>query len=59
MEKWIGYEEEPGSLIPRSRETLDGIEGHELRDSETPTLNVAIRVLIYTRHKWIVDPDPI
>ena len=29
MEKWIGYEEE-GSLIPRGRETLDKIEGHEL-----------------------------
>ena len=57
MEKWIGYEEE-GSLIPRGRETLDKIEGSELRDNETPTLNNAIRVLAYTGHKWLVDPDP-
>ena len=41
MEKWIGYKEE-GSLIPRGRETLDKIEGHELRDNETPTLNMVI-----------------
>ena len=58
MEKWIGYEEE-GSLILRGRGTPDRIEGSELRDSETPTQNNAIRVLAYTCHKWIVDPDPI
>ena len=41
-EKWIGYEEE-GSLIPRGRETLDMIKGHELRDNEAPTTtNMAI-----------------
>ena len=58
MEKWIGYEEE-GFLIPRGRGTLDRIEGSELRDTETPTQNNAIRVLAYTGHKSIVDPDPI
>ena len=58
MEKWIGYEEE-GSLIPRGRETLDMIEGFELRDNEILTLNRVIRLLAYTGHKWIVDPDPI
>ena len=58
MEKWIGYKEE-GSLIPRGRETTDRIKGHELRDNETPTLNMAIRVLVYTSHNCIVDPDPI
>ena len=58
MEKWIGYEEE-GSLIPRGRETPDRIEGSELRDNETLTLNMTIRVLAYTGHKWIVDPNPI
>ena len=58
MPKLIGYEEE-GSLIPRSRETLDIIKGFELRDNETPTLNMAIRVLVYTSHNCIVDPDPI
>ena len=57
MEKWIDYEE--GSLIPRCRGTPDRIEGSELRDIETPTQNNAIRVLAYTSHKWIVDPDPI
>ena len=57
MKKWIGYEE--GSLIPKSRETPDMIEGFELQDNETLTLNMAIRVLAYTGHKWIVDPDPI
>ena len=29
MEKWIGNEEE-GALIPRSRETPNRIQGHEL-----------------------------
>ena len=58
MEKWIGYEEE-GSLIPRGRETLDMIEGFELRDNEILTLNRVIRLLAYTGHKWIVDLDPI
>ena len=57
-EKWI-YNAEEGSLIPRGRETLDKIEGSELRDNETPTLNSVIRVLTYTGHKFIVDPDPI
>ena len=57
MEKWIGYEE--GSLIPRGKETPNRIKGSELRDIETPTLNKAIRVLTYTGHKFIVDPDPI
>ena len=47
---------EEGSLIPRGRETPDKIEGHELRDNETETLNMAIRVLTYTSHKWIIDP---
>ena len=56
MEKWIGYEEE-GVLISRGRGTLDRIEGSELRDTETPSQNNAIRVLAYTGHKWIVDPD--
>ena len=55
MEKWIGNEE--GSLTPRGRETLDSIQGHELRDNEAPTTtNMATRVLMYTTHKWIVDP---
>ena len=58
MEKWIGYEEE-GSLIPRTRETLDKIKGSQLRDNATSTLNTAIRVLAYIVHKWIVDPYPI
>ena len=58
MEKWIRYEEE-GSLIPRGRETLDRIEGHELQDNEIPTLNMEIRVLAYTGRKWIGDPNPI
>ena len=40
-------------------EKLDRVEGSELRDNETLTLNMAIRVLTYTGHKWIVDPDPI
>ena len=35
------------------------IKGHELRDNETPTLNMVIQVLAYTGHKWIVDRDPI
>ena len=56
MEKWIGYEEE-GSLISRGRETLDKIEGFELHDNETLTLNMEIQVLTYIGHKWIVDPD--
>ena len=47
MEKWIGYEEK-GSLIPRGGETLDKIDGLELRDNETPSSNKAIRVLVYT-----------
>ena len=58
MEMCIGYKDE-GSLIPRGRETLDMIKGHELRDNEVPTLNMTIRVLTYTCHKWTVDPDPI
>ena len=59
MEKWIGHEEE-GYLIPKCRGTPDRIEGSELRDTETPTQNNAIRVLAYkSGHKWIVDPDPI
>ena len=48
-ETWIGDEEE-GILIPRGRETSDKIQGHEMRDNEVPTLNMAIRVLTY------VDP---
>ena len=40
-------------------EKLDRVEGSELRDNETLTLNRAIRVLAYTDHKWIVDPDSI
>ena len=56
MEKWIGHEEE-GSVIPRCRGTPDRIEGSELRDTETPTQNNAIRVLAYTGHKWIVDSN--
>mgnify|MGYP000344262472 CR=1 FL=1 len=58
MEKWIGYKEE-GSLIPRGRQSRKEIEGSELRDNETPTLNKAIQVLTYASHKWIVDPDSI
>ena len=58
MEKWICDEEE-GALIPRGKETPNKIEGHELRDNETPTLNMAIRGLTYTGRKWIADPDPI
>ena len=46
MEKWIGYKEE-GSLIPRGRGTPDMMEGHDVRDNETPTLNMAIQVLAY------------
>ena len=42
IEKWICYEEE-GSLIPRGREPPYRIEGHELRDNETPTLNMTLR----------------
>ena len=57
MEKWIGYDEE-GSLIPRGMGTPDKIEGSELQDNEILTLNMAIQVLTYTAHKWIVDPDP-
>ena len=40
-------------------EKLDRVEGSELRDNETLTLNRAIRVLAYTDHKRIVDPDSI
>ena len=58
IEKWIGHEEE-GSLIPRDRETPDKIASSELQDNETPTQNKAIQVLLYTGHKWIVDPDPV
>ena len=58
MEKWIGYEEE-GSLILRGRGSPNRLEDPELRDIETPTQNNAIQVLMYTGHKWIVDPDPI
>ena len=58
IEKWIGYEED-GSLSPRGRGTPDRIKGFELWDNETPTQNKAIRVLTYTSHKWIVDPNPI
>ena len=36
MEKWIGNEEE-GSLIPRDKEILNRIQGHELRDNKEPT----------------------
>ena len=46
-------------MISRRRGTPDRIEGSELRDTEAPTQNNAIRVLAYTGHKWIVDPDPI
>ena len=46
-------------MIPRGRETLDRIEGHELQDNEIPTLNMEIRVLAYTGRKWIGDPNPI
>ena len=58
IEKLIGYEEE-GSLLPRGKETLDRIARSELQVNETPTQNKAIRVLAFTGHKWIVDPDPI
>ena len=47
------------SLIPRGRGPLDRLEGFELRDTEIQIQNNAIRVLAYTGHKWIVDPDPI
>ena len=40
-------------------EKLDRVEGSELRDNETLTLNMAIWVLAYIGHKWIVDPNPI
>ena len=56
MEKWICYEEEI-FFIPRVRETSDKVEGSKQRDNETPTLNNAIRVLAYTSHKCLVDPD--
>ena len=56
MEKLIGYKEE-GSFIPRGKETPDMIQGSEWQDYETPTLDKAIRVLTYTGHKWLVDPD--
>ena len=46
-------------FIQRGRETPYIIKGYELRDNETLTLNMTIRVLSYTGHKWIVDPDPI
>ena len=49
METWIHYE----------GETPDLIEDHELRDNQVPTSNMAIRVLAYTRRKWIVDLEPI
>ena len=58
MEKWIDFEEE-GFLILWGKETLERIQGHELRDNEIPTLSMAIRVLAYTGRKRIVDPDPI
>ena len=43
--KWIVYEEEEGSSIPRGREKPDRIEGFELRDNETLTLNSHILVI--------------
>ena len=30
-----------------------------MRDNETPTLNMTIRVLAYIGHKWIVELDPL
>ena len=50
---------EPKKMFMRGRGTPDKIEGSELLDIETPTQNNTIRVLAYTGHKWIVDPDPI
>ena len=46
-------------MLPRGRDTPDRIEGFELQDNEASTKRKAIRVLTYTRHKWIVDLDPI
>ena len=56
MEKWTGYEEQ-GSLIPRDQVSSDKIKGHEVRDSNTPTLNMTILVLTYNGRKQIVDHD--
>ena len=56
---WTMRSEIINALLIRGRGTLDRIESSELRDIETPSQNNAIRVLAYTGHKWIVDPDPI
>ena len=46
-------------MVSTGREAVDRIEGSKLRDNEILTLNRAIRVLAYTGHKWIADPDPV
>ena len=46
-----------GLFDPKRQGTNRQDEGSELPDIETPTQNNAIRVLAYTGHKWIVDPD--